>query len=101
MREKWLCYGMKGEPQNAAATIRNMRLLLQELDQRGFRDYRPEEPREDYLNVAHGLASWLLTKDHKRIAILYLLTVTLMLFVSAGVLLALDLYAHRRFSQRR
>jgi cytochrome c oxidase subunit 1 len=41
----------------------------------------PEEPRENYLNVAHGVASWLLTKDHKRIAILYLVTVTFMFFL--------------------
>jgi cytochrome c oxidase subunit 1 len=41
----------------------------------------PEAPRETYLNVAYGLVSWLLTKDHKRIAILYLLTVTLMFFI--------------------
>src|SRR5438132_975726 len=40
-----------------------------------------QEPRETYLNVAHGLMSWLLTKDHKRIAILYLLTVTVMFFI--------------------
>jgi cytochrome c oxidase subunit 1 len=37
----------------------------------------PEAPRLTYLNVAHGVLSWLLTKDHKRIAILYLITVTL------------------------
>ena len=30
------------------------------------------EEREDYLNVSHGLKSWLLTKDHKRIGLLYL-----------------------------
>src|SRR5207244_9164797 len=41
----------------------------------------PVETRENYLTVAHGVASWLLTKDHKRIAILYLITVTLMFFV--------------------
>src|SRR6266404_6274203 len=40
-----------------------------------------EEPRPNYLNVAYGLMSWLLTKDHKRIAILYLLTVTAMFFI--------------------
>jgi len=28
----------------------------------------------NYLNAEHGLLSWLLTKDHKRIAILYLLS---------------------------
>src|SRR5689334_15187697 len=39
------------------------------------------EPRENYLNVAHGVASWLLTRDHKRIALLYLVTVTLMFLV--------------------
>src|SRR5260221_5245386 len=42
----------------------------------------PEQPpAENYLNIAHGVASWLLTKDHKRIAILYLLTVTAMFFI--------------------
>jgi cytochrome c oxidase subunit I len=39
------------------------------------------EAGENYLNVAHGVLSWLLTKDHKRIALLYLMTVTLMFFV--------------------
>jgi len=43
-----------------------------------------EEPRPNYLNVAYGLISWLLTKDHKRIAILYLLTVTAMFFIGGG-----------------
>jgi cytochrome c oxidase subunit I len=32
--------------------------------------------RRNYLNVEHTLRSWLLTTDHKRIAILYLLSVT-------------------------
>jgi len=41
----------------------------------------PEGPQTNYLNVAYGLKSWLLTKDHKRIAILYLLTVTAMFFI--------------------
>jgi cytochrome c oxidase subunit 1 len=41
----------------------------------------PEPPPTNYLNVAYGLVSWLLTKDHKRIAILYLLGVTVMFFV--------------------
>jgi cytochrome c oxidase subunit I len=31
-------------------------------------------PALHYLNNGHGLASWLLTKDHKRIAILYLIS---------------------------
>jgi cytochrome c oxidase subunit 1 len=35
------------------------------------------EPEKNYLNNGYSLASWLLTKDHKRIAIMYLITVTL------------------------
>jgi len=35
----------------------------------------------NYLNVAHGWKSWLFTTDHKRIAILYLISITLMFFV--------------------
>jgi cytochrome c oxidase subunit 1 len=41
----------------------------------------PESPPANYLNVAYGVVSWLLTKDHKRIAILYLISVTVMFFV--------------------
>jgi len=39
--------------------------------------------RIDYLNVDYSLRSWLLTTDHKRIGILYLLSVT-MFFVVGG-----------------
>jgi cytochrome c oxidase subunit 1 len=42
----------------------------------------PSEPRQlHYLNVNYGLKSWLLTTDHKRIAWLYLLSVTFFFFV--------------------
>jgi cytochrome c oxidase subunit I len=34
-------------------------------------------PKEHYLNADYGLRSWLLTIDHKRIAILYLVSITL------------------------
>ena len=37
--------------------------------------------RENYLNVDYSLKSWLLTKDHKRIALLYLISITAMFFV--------------------
>ena len=40
----------------------------------------------NYLNATHGLASWLLTKDHKRIAILYLISITI--FFGLGGLFA-------------
>ncbi len=33
-------------------------------------------PKENYLNNGFSLKSWLLTKDHKRIALLYLISVT-------------------------
>src|SRR3954453_19929676 len=39
----------------------------------------PEEV--NYLNVEHTWRSWLLTTDHKRIAFLYLISITLMFFV--------------------
>src|SRR5688572_33180337 len=43
-------------------------------------------PATNYLNATHGLASWLLTKDHKRIAILYLISITV--FFGLGGLFA-------------
>lgn len=45
---------------------------------------RPEAlvfPAKHYLNQEHGMKSWLLTEDHKRIAILYLITLTFFFFV--------------------
>ncbi len=41
-------------------------------------------PKEHYLNVDHSLKSWLLTVDHKRICILYLITITLMFFIGGA-----------------
>ena len=38
-------------------------------------------PREHYLNADFGIRSWLLTKDHKRIGILYLLSITFFFFI--------------------
>src|SRR5258705_1618460 len=38
-------------------------------------------PRENYLNATYGIRSWLLTTDHKRIALLYLASVTFFFFV--------------------
>ncbi len=37
----------------------------------------------NYLNASHGVGSWLFTRDHKRIALLYLGSVTLLFFVGA------------------
>ncbi len=44
-------------------------------------------PKMNYLSKENGLLSWLLTGDHKRIAILYLISITLLLL-------------HRRFARR-
>src|SRR5687767_13043672 len=38
-------------------------------------------PRVTYLNVSHTVASWLLTKDHKRIGLMYLVVVATAFFV--------------------
>ena len=38
-------------------------------------------PRVTYLNVTHTVASWLLTKDHKRIGLMYLFVVTFAFFL--------------------
>src|SRR5438552_12398319 len=62
--------------------------------------------RKNYLNAEYGIRSWLLTTDHKRIALLYLLSITFFFFVGgffallirlelltpAGDLLTADMY---------
>jgi cytochrome c oxidase subunit 1 len=40
-----------------------------------------QERRLHYLNASYGLRSWLLTTDHKRIAWLYLISVTFFFFI--------------------
>lgn len=63
-------------------------------------------PKTNYLNAEHGLLSWLLTGDHKRIAMLYLVSITFFFFLGgffagmirlelltpAGDLMAADTY---------
>src|SRR4026209_1564853 len=41
----------------------------------------PKPARINYLNATYGLKSWLLTKDHKRIALLYLGSITFFFFI--------------------
>ena len=41
-------------------------------------------PREHYLNTQYGIRSWLLTTDHKRIALLYLVSITLFFFLGGA-----------------
>ena len=49
--------------------------------------------RRHYLNVSYGVRSWLFTKDHKRIALLYLISITLFFFLGGAfaVLIRLEL----------
>src|SRR5881392_2469038 len=50
-------------------------------------------PREHYLNATYGVKSWLLTTDHKRIALLYLASITFFFFLGGlfAVLIRLEL----------
>jgi cytochrome c oxidase subunit I len=51
------------------------------------------DTRTHYLNAGYGIKSWLLTTDHKRIAILYLISITIFFFIGgvAAVLMRLHL----------
>ena len=55
----------------------------------------PERPKPavNYLTAGYGWRSWLLTTDHKRIALLYMVSVTLMFFLggAAAVMVRLNL----------
>src|SRR5215467_11458689 len=47
--------------------------------------------RENFLNAGYGLKSWLLTTDHKRIALLYLMTITFFFFIGGFLALLIRL----------
>src|SRR6201987_3289104 len=53
----------------------------------------PNVERENYLNKHYGVGSWLLTTDHKRIALLYLLSITFFFFIGGffALLIRLEL----------
>ena len=54
---------------------------------------QPTVERINYLNTDFSIRSWLLTTDHKRIAILYLISITFMFFVGgfAATMIRLEL----------
>ncbi|HEY4052694.1 MAG TPA: cytochrome c oxidase subunit I [Terriglobales bacterium] len=49
--------------------------------------------RKNYINAEYGIRSWLFTTDHKRIALLYLISITAMFFVGGffALLIRLEL----------
>ncbi|MGA2278341.1 MAG: cbb3-type cytochrome c oxidase subunit I, partial [Terracidiphilus sp.] len=42
-------------------------------------------PKDNYLTRENGLLSWLLTRDHKRIGILYLISITFFFFIGGAL----------------
>ena len=46
--------------------------------------HAPAYTREHYLNVSFGWKSWLFTRDHKRIALLFLATITFFFFLGGA-----------------
>jgi hypothetical protein len=60
---------------------------------------KPVMPRNHYLNDNYGIRSWLLTKDHKRIAILYLISITFFFFLG-GLFAALIRFTTLGLDQR-
>src|SRR6058998_2858801 len=51
----------------------------------------PTSPRVNYLNAEYGVKSWLLTKDHKRIALLYLGAISFFFFIGSLYAMAIRL----------
>ncbi len=62
-----------------------------------------DAPALNYLNNGHGAASWLLTKDHKRIALLYLVSITAFFAIGGffAMLIRLELLTPGRRSDAR
>jgi len=50
---------------------------------------------EDYLSVDYGVRSWLLTRDHKRIGLLYLMSITGAFFLGGFFALGVRVFASR------
>jgi cytochrome c oxidase subunit I len=56
---------------------------------RARQEWRSRFPTVNYLNADYGIKSWLLTKDHKRIGILYLISVTFFFAIGGAYALAI------------
>ena len=53
----------------------------------------PQHPKDNYLTATYGVRSWLLTRDHKRIALLYLASINVFFFLGGlfALLIRLEL----------
>jgi cytochrome c oxidase subunit 1 len=51
----------------------------------------PAAPRVNYINAEYGIKSWLLTKDHKRIALLYMGSISFFFFIGSLYAIAIRL----------
>src|SRR5947199_9643842 len=54
-------------------------------------EWRSRFQTVNYLNADYGIKSWLLTKDHKRIALLYLVSVTFFFLIGGAYAAAIRL----------
>jgi cytochrome c oxidase subunit 1 len=54
-------------------------------------EWRSRFPTVNYLNADYGIKSWLLTRDHKRIALLYLVSVTFFFLIGGAYAAAIRL----------
>ncbi len=64
-----------------------------EVRDQGAIEYGGGLPGDNYITADYGIKSWLLTVDHKRIALLYLISITFFFFVGGAfaVLMRLEL----------
>ncbi|MDR3633287.1 MAG: cbb3-type cytochrome c oxidase subunit I, partial [Isosphaeraceae bacterium] len=56
-------------------------------------DVEPQPLEDNYLTAGYGIWSWLLTTDHKRIGIMYMISITVFFFIggAAATLMRLEL----------
>ncbi|HEX8179067.1 MAG TPA: cbb3-type cytochrome c oxidase subunit I [Pyrinomonadaceae bacterium] len=54
-------------------------------------EWRTRFAHTNYLNAEYGIKSWLLTKDHKRIALLYLISITIFFALGGAYAIAIRL----------
>ena len=70
-----------------------MSILERSVRQQGAATTTPAVPKLNYLTDGTTVKSWLLTTDHKRIAILYMFSITAFFFIggAAATLMRLEL----------